>query len=207
MRKSKCIKCGYEWISRVEKPKACPSCKQYQRERTNTIRDSRALANKLMRTLHPEIDWHMYCVHHIDENPFNNDINNLKIINKSEHTALHRSGKKTCILERQERKKQRRKGKMKERIDLIVTRHPGLVEYLRELGMVGSGVEVIDHATPEKVAGRHVCGVLPHSLSALTASFTEVPLRLTPELRGKELDLKTLREIADAPVTYKVEVL
>jgi putative CRISPR-associated protein (TIGR02620 family) len=93
------------------------------------------------------------------------------------------------------------------KIDLIVTRHPGLVDYLRELGLVGEDVEVIDHATPEVVTGRHVCGVLPHSLSCLTASFTEVPLRLTPELRGKELDLATLREIAEPPVTYRVEVI
>jgi hypothetical protein len=92
------------------------------------------------------------------------------------------------------------------KIDLIVTRHPALVDYLRELGMVTDtdGVEVIDHATPEAVKGRHVCGVLPHSLSCLTASFTEVPLRLTPELRGKELDLATLREIAEEPVTYVI---
>lgn len=96
---------------------------------------------------------------------------------------------------------------MRTKIDLIVTRHPGLVDYLRELGMVDNGVEIIDHATPEAVTGRNVCGVLPHSLSCLTASFTEVPLRLTPELRGKELDLDTLREIAGEPVTYRVEVI
>jgi len=92
-----------------------------------------------------------------------------------------------------------------EKIDLVVTRHPGLVEYLRELGIVSDKVEVITHATPEAVTGRHVCGVLPHSLSCLTASFTEIPLRLTPELRGVELDLETLRKIAGEPVTYKVE--
>ena len=93
------------------------------------------------------------------------------------------------------------------RIDLIVTRHPGLVDYLHELGLAEEGVEVISHATPEAVSGRHVCGVLPHSLSSLTASFTEVPLALTPELRGQELNLKTLREIAGDPVTYRVEVI
>ena len=90
-------------------------------------------------------------------------------------------------------------------IDLVVTRHPGLVEYLRELGIVSNDVEVITHATPEAVTGRNVCGVLPHSLSCLTASFTEIPLSLTPELRGVELDLETLRKIAGEPVTYKVE--
>jgi len=96
---------------------------------------------------------------------------------------------------------------MKPKVDLIVTRHPGLVKYLRELGVVAEGVEVIDHATPEAVAGRHVCGVLPHSLSCLTASFTEVPLWLTLELRGKGMDLETLRKVAGSPVTYKVEVI
>jgi predicted Zn-ribbon and HTH transcriptional regulator len=31
MKKFKCRMkgCGYEWITRVEKPKACPKCKQY----------------------------------------------------------------------------------------------------------------------------------------------------------------------------------
>ena len=92
-------------------------------------------------------------------------------------------------------------------IDLIVTRHPGLVEYLIEEGIVPTDVEVIDHASPEAVTGRHVCGVLPHSLSCLTASFTEVPLKLTPELRGKELTLETVRAIACPAITYRVEVI
>lgn len=25
----KCNNCGHEWISRIEKPKACPKCKRY----------------------------------------------------------------------------------------------------------------------------------------------------------------------------------
>lgn len=29
MKKMKCSKCGYEWIPRTDKPKACPNCKQY----------------------------------------------------------------------------------------------------------------------------------------------------------------------------------
>lgn len=91
------------------------------------------------------------------------------------------------------------------KIDLIVTRHPALVQYLQELGLADEGVEVVEHATPEIVKGKNVCGVLPHSLSCLTKTFTEIPLNLTPELRGKELDLNTLRKIAGAPVTYKVE--
>lgn len=90
-------------------------------------------------------------------------------------------------------------------IDLIVTRHPGLVDYLQEIGLAGEGVEVLSHATAEDVVGKHVCGVLPHSLSCLTSRFTEVPLALTPELRGLELDFAMVRAIAGTPVTYVIE--
>jgi putative CRISPR-associated protein (TIGR02620 family) len=89
-------------------------------------------------------------------------------------------------------------------IDLIVTRHPGLVEYLREISLAGASTEVVSHASPETVAGKNVCGVLPHSLSCLTNSFTEVPLTLPTELRGKELSLEEVRQYAGKPVTYQV---
>jgi len=87
---------------------------------------------------------------------------------------------------------------------LIVTRHNGLVEYLKEEGIVGDNVEVIAHASPEAVTGRHVIGVLPHNLSCLTASFTEVPLSLPPGLRGKELTAGDVRKYAGKPATYIV---
>ncbi len=90
-------------------------------------------------------------------------------------------------------------------IDVIVTRHAGLVDYLIELGIATPEVEVVAHASPEVVEGKHVCGVLPHNLSALTASFTEVPLLNLPmELRGTELTLEQMKEYAGTPVTYKV---
>lgn len=31
--KCTCKKCGYEWMSRVKNPKACPYCKQYDWDR------------------------------------------------------------------------------------------------------------------------------------------------------------------------------
>ena len=89
-------------------------------------------------------------------------------------------------------------------IDLIVTRHAGLVEYLVQEGLVQDGVEVISHASPEAISGKHVCGVLPHSLSCLTASFTEVPLFLPADLRGKELTVEQVREFAQPISTYQV---
>jgi hypothetical protein len=89
-------------------------------------------------------------------------------------------------------------------INLIVTRHPGLVEYLREIELAGTSTEVVSHASPETVAGKNVCGVLPHSLSCLTKTFTEGPLALPAELRGKELSLEEVRQYAGKPVTYQV---
>lgn len=87
---------------------------------------------------------------------------------------------------------------------LIVTRHPALVAYLIEKGYVSADSTVIEHATPENVAGQHVWGVLPHSLSCLTKSFTEVPMSIPAEMRGKELTLANMYDFAGKPVTYVV---
>ena len=91
-----------------------------------------------------------------------------------------------------------------ERIELIVTRHSGLVEYLKEIGLADETTIVVSHATPDIVANRHVCGVLPHALSCLCATFTEIPLNLPAELRGIELSLDQVRQYAGDPVTYVI---
>jgi len=91
---------------------------------------------------------------------------------------------------------------MKETI--VVTRHPALVALLRERGLVAENCRVIEHATADDVRGQHVIGVLPLSLAALANEVTEVPLALTPDMRGKELSIETLRQIAGAQVTYVV---
>ena len=93
------------------------------------------------------------------------------------------------------------------KIKLVVTRHPGLVEYLREIGLADAETVVLAHAAPETVRGKHVCGVLPHSLSCLCASFTEIPLNVPQEVRGMELDLEQIRQYAGVPVTYRVTAL
>ena len=92
-------------------------------------------------------------------------------------------------------------------IDVIVTRHNGLVQYLLEIGLADSSTQVISHASPDAIRGKHVCGVLPHSLSCLCESFTEVPLKLPAELRGVELTLEQVRCYAAPAVTYKVTVV
>ncbi len=88
--------------------------------------------------------------------------------------------------------------------EVVVTRHPALVAYLREIGLISPDAEVVTHATPELVRRNHVIGVLPLRLAALTASITEVPLNLPPELRGQELSLEQVRQYAGEPQTYEV---
>lgn len=87
---------------------------------------------------------------------------------------------------------------------VVVTRHPALVEYLTELGVVPAGTEVVTHATAEQVRGRHVFGVLPLHLAAEAASVTEVTLRVPVELRGVELTLEQVRQFAGPLVEYNV---
>lgn len=36
MKKHKCERCGYEWMSKLEKPKACPRCKRYDWHKSGT---------------------------------------------------------------------------------------------------------------------------------------------------------------------------
>lgn len=87
---------------------------------------------------------------------------------------------------------------------VVVTRHPALVAYLEKYHLIPEGTPVLTHATAEEVAGKHVIGVLPLHLAAEALAVTEVPLTLTPELRGQELTLEHLEEVAGEPVTYTV---
>jgi putative CRISPR-associated protein (TIGR02620 family) len=68
---------------------------------------------------------------------------------------------------------------------LIVTRHAGLIEWLKRHGVGGDVIEV---ASPADVAGRDVIGVLPLHLAALARSVTTVDMPgLTLAQRGKDL--------------------
>lgn len=87
---------------------------------------------------------------------------------------------------------------------VVVTRHPALVEYLTERGVVPAGTEVVTHATAEQVRGRHVFGVLPLHLAAEARRVTEVPLYVPAELRGVELTLEQVRQFAGPLTSYVV---
>ena len=67
---------------------------------------------------------------------------------------------------------------------VIVTRHSGLVEWLKRRGIEG---EVVSHADEDAVRGKRVYGVLPFRLAALADEFVEVSMNVPAEMRGKEL--------------------
>ncbi len=87
---------------------------------------------------------------------------------------------------------------------LIVTRHPALIEYLKNEGHVDNEVEHISHANVEDVEGKHVFGILPLWLACHAAKLTEVQLRLPTAKRGKELSLKDIEFYAVNPKTYTI---
>jgi hypothetical protein len=94
-------------------------------------------------------------------------------------------------------------------IDVVITRHRPLVEWLLECNLIDPGTPIIEHAAISDVAGMHVLGVLPHWLSSKAASVTEVPMNgLTPadrEAMAKgDLSLERVREVAGEPITYVV---
>jgi len=92
---------------------------------------------------------------------------------------------------------------MKLTYDLVVTRHPVLVEYLLELGLITSETAFVAHVDePSCLEGLHVVGILPSHLAARCKTHTEIPLKLTLEDRSQELTLERDREIAGEPVTY-----
>lgn len=90
------------------------------------------------------------------------------------------------------------------KVDLIITRHPALIELMRERGIAGDSTCILPHATIDDVRGMHVAGVLPYDLAAAARTVTQIPLAITPEERGVELTVERLREIAGEAVTYVV---
>lgn len=88
---------------------------------------------------------------------------------------------------------------------IIVTRHPALAAYLREQFPFLEKAPVVPHADAQMVAEKVVFGVLPLSLAALARAVVVIPLNVPFEMRGKELDLKTVREFAREPELYEAE--
>ncbi len=91
------------------------------------------------------------------------------------------------------------KGELKH-YDVLVTRHEGLVTYLKLKGYTWD--VQITHATKEDLMGKHVLGVLPMSLARYAESVTECSMNLPEELRGVDLTLEQMEPYAGEIITY-----
>ena len=96
-------------------------------------------------------------------------------------------------------------------IDIVVTHHNSLIEYLHEINFCKTNAITIKHADVKAIQGKHVAGILPHSLSCECISYTEIPLYLPLGLQDKdlikELSLEQIRKYAGKPQTYWVKKL
>lgn len=87
--------------------------------------------------------------------------------------------------------------------DLVVTRHDGLLEYLRAIGI---DAPCMPHAGPDDVAGKHVVGILPMRLACLCVGYTEARMDIPMELRGQELTVDQVRALNPVLTQYRVRV-
>lgn len=87
---------------------------------------------------------------------------------------------------------------------VVVTRHPALVDYLKEKGLVDKNTKVLTHANKEDIIGKNVIGILPIDLAAYANSITSVTMNLTEAHRGRELTLEDMKEIVGEIKTYMV---
>ena len=91
--------------------------------------------------------------------------------------------------------------------EVVVTRHPGLAEFLEEAGVAKPGAPVVPHASKEDVSGKVVAGILPPALAAEADAVVSVPplgVGMTVELTKEEV-AKVLEEKGfdpKAPIRY-----
>lgn len=90
---------------------------------------------------------------------------------------------------------------------IIVTRHAGLVQYLKAKGLAPEDAVVKEHVLPNDVIDNDVIGVLPLWLAHLAKTMTVVDLKLPPELRGAELTMEQVAQYASDISRYQVKLL
>jgi len=86
---------------------------------------------------------------------------------------------------------------------IVVTKFSQLPEYLAEKGIdFDEVIPRIDH--PAQIRDCIVIGVIPLHLAAEAYRVIEIPLRMTDELRGRDLTLDEIRSIARNPRKFMV---
>lgn len=89
-------------------------------------------------------------------------------------------------------------------VDLVVTRHEAVMEYLESLGMKSRHGSV-RFARREDVEGRFVAGSLPYPLAAACTKVLRLDMRIPREWRGTELSVEDVRSLAPEIGIYRVE--
>jgi putative CRISPR-associated protein (TIGR02620 family) len=87
---------------------------------------------------------------------------------------------------------------------VIITRHGGLVEWLKATRPELADAPILDTATPADVEGKDVYGVLPLHLAALAASVTVVEFTAAVVRGGMDLTAKQMAEAGAALRTFRV---
>lgn len=90
---------------------------------------------------------------------------------------------------------------------VVVTRHAGLVEFLRQLGILGEDTPVLAHVSHTDVWGKTALGVLPLHLAAEAEVVVEAQLELRPDQRGRELSAQEVAEAFRGLRAYRVTCL
>ena len=86
---------------------------------------------------------------------------------------------------------------------LIVSRHDGAIEWLREELTDFAEREIVESVTPEQVKGADVVGNLPLFLASLCAEFRAIEFAGAPP-RGAEYGAQEMRQAGARLVAYKV---
>ncbi len=84
---------------------------------------------------------------------------------------------------------------------IIVTRHPGLIEWLGRQGITG---EVKPSVTVADIEGKHVIGALPAHIAQHALWVTSVDYSCPFEKRGKDLTADDLDSFGAKLFDYKV---
>ena len=87
---------------------------------------------------------------------------------------------------------------------VVVTRHVGTVEYLRQEGLIGPDTKILVRAKPEDIRDKHVFGVIPIYLACYAKSVSMISLDLPESAQGRELSAEEVREFCKGIRTFHV---
>jgi len=89
--------------------------------------------------------------------------------------------------------------------DLVVTKHPGLIEYLKKEKIVEENVSYLYYVdNPDQVRGLNVIGSLTCVMAKYCAAYTEVDLDIPYELRDAYLTESLVRTMLRGLETFYV---